>query len=229
MLRGHGWMRLSALRSLFIAGSEIYFFVRRRRQNSGTKCRDNGAGRVIASASEAIQMARAKISIASSLSQLAMTRMRTFTSPRRGEVAGAAPAARGERGSELKPIRLPSPARRIAVAKLGRKRAEGTIMPGGDCCNVRPAAFTAVQERKSLFARPSNKCPASPICTAWGRCMAWGRRQTQNVHRPRLYVYTRTAVSRMRRSARVQRGRAIICSIAAGANCRSVACTRSAH
>jgi hypothetical protein len=56
MLRGHGWMRLSALRSLFIAGSESIFFVRRRRQSSGTKCRDNGAGRVIASVSEAIQM-----------------------------------------------------------------------------------------------------------------------------------------------------------------------------
>ena len=46
--------------------------------------------------------------------------------------------------------------------------------------------------------------------------MTWGRRQTRNAHRPCLRVYTRTAISRMRRSPRVQRGRAIFCSIAAG-------------
>jgi hypothetical protein len=78
------------------------------------------------------------------------------------------------------------------------------------------------REQRSRI-RPSNKCPASGIC------MTWGRRQTQNVHRPCLRVYTRTAISRMRRSARAQRGRAIFCSIAAGANYRSVACARSAH
>ena len=85
-----------------------------------------------------------------------------------------------------------------------------------------PIAAMQSREQRSRI-RPSNKCPASGIC------ITWGRRQTQNVHRPCLRVYTRTAISRMRRSARVQRGRAIFCSIAAGANYRSVACARSAH
>ena len=174
MLRGHGWMRLSALRSLFIAGSESIFscvVVGRARARSVATTVPVASLRASA---KQFRWACARIWIASSLSLFATTRTPNFTSPRRGEAAGAAPAARGERGSELKQIRLPSPARRIAVAKLGRKRAEGTIMPGGDCCNVRPAAFTAVQERKSLFARPSNKCPASPILYGVGTLYGMG-------------------------------------------------------
>jgi hypothetical protein len=61
------------------------------------------------------------------------------------------------------------------------------------------------------------------------RLLARGRQQTQNVHCPCLYVYTRTAISRMRRSARVQRRRANFCSMRLGPNCGSFTCASSAH
>jgi hypothetical protein len=61
------------------------------------------------------------------------------------------------------------------------------------------------------------------------RLLARGRRRSQNVHRPCLYVYTRTAISRMRRSARVQRRRANFCSIRLGSNCGTFTCASSAH
>ena len=133
-----------------------------------------------------------------------------------GEVARAAQAAKGNTG-------------------IGAKSRHSSRRPSGDSPWQDPGANASRQQRRPARPllqcsceqrsriRPSNKCPASGIC------MTWGRRQTQNVHRPCLRVYTRTAISRMRRSARVQRGRAIFCSIAAGANYRSVACARSAH
>jgi hypothetical protein len=118
---------------------------------------------------------------------------------------------------------------------IGAQSRHSSRRPSGDSLWQNPAANASREQRRSARPllqcsreqrsriRPSNKCPASGIC------MTWGRRQTQNVHRPCLHAYTRTAISRVRRSAGVQRGRAIFCSIAAGANCRSVACARSAH
>ena len=134
----------------------------------------------------------------------------------RRKVARAAQAAKGDKG-------------------IGAKSRHSSRRPSGDSPWQNPGANASREQRRPARPllqcsceqrsriRPSNKCPASGIC------MTWGRRQTQNVHRPCLRVYTRTAISRMRRSPRVQRGRAIFCSIAAGANCRSVACARSAH
>ena len=229
MLRGHGWMRLSALRSLFIAGSESIFscvVVGRARPRSVATTVPVASLRASA---KQFRWACARIWIASSLSLFATTRTPNFTSPRRGEVAGAVPAARAGEGIRAQ-NRFGS--RRPPAESLWQN--SGANGPREQLC---PAAIAAMYGRRRLlqcknekaYSRGRQTNLASPICTAWGRCMAWGRRQTQNVHRPRLYVYTRMAVSRMRRSARVQRGRAIICSIAAGANCRSVACARSAH
>jgi len=102
MLRGHGWMRLSALRSLFIAGSESIFscvVVGRARARSVATTVPVASLRASA---KQYRWACARIWIASSLSLLSTTRTPNFTSPRRGEVAGAAAAARAERGSELK-------------------------------------------------------------------------------------------------------------------------------
>ena len=227
MLRGHGWMRLSALRSIFIAGSESIFscvVVGRARARSVATTVPVASLRASA---KQFRWACARIWIASSLSLFATTRTPNFTSPRRGRSPGRCRPHGRERGSELKTdSALACPPNRCGKtrAQTGRgnnyaRRRLLQCTAGGVYCSART---------KKLI-RAAVKQIASPICTAWGRCMAWGRRQTQNVHRPRLYVYTRTAVSRMRRSARVQRGRAIICSIAAGANCRSVACARSAH
>ena len=97
--------------------------------------------------------------------------------------------------------------------------------PGANVSREQPGrrAHAAMQSRSN--GRASDRQTNVQLLDLYG----WGRRLTQNVHRPCLYVYTRTAISRMQRSARVQRGRAIFCSIAAGANCRSVACARSAH
>ena len=119
------------------------------------------------------RLACARIRIASSLSLLATTRTPNFTlPPGRGRPGGASrTGGRGDQSS--KPMRLPGRSPAIAMAKVGRKRVAGTIMPGGDCCDVRPA-FTAVQERKSLLARPSNKCPASPILYGVGTLYGMG-------------------------------------------------------
>ena len=159
--------------------------VRGRRQSSDIGCREDDVVRVIASVSEAIQTACAGIWI-----------------------------ALGEDSLKVDAVPVTRPGR-LAVAKLGRKHAAGTIKGGGDCCQA---------SAKTVARRPSNKCPACPIC------IGVGTRQTQNVHRSCLHAYARTVIRVCtRRSARVQRGRANFCSIAAGAICGSVTCARSAH
>ena len=214
-LRGIGWMRLSALRSLFDCRGRVYFC-------AWSRARAGYVARafphfVIGGLDPAIHADTRMLDRAFwHAARQHGHRVRPGVDEKRRTAPKAASRERGEGDRSSKPPQFPSPVWRLAMAKPGRKRVAGTT--------TARRAIAAMQSREQRSRiRPSNKCPASGIC------MTWGRRQTQNVHRPCLRVYTRTAISRMRRSARVQRGRAIFCSIAAGANYRSVACARSAH
>ena len=174
------------------------------------------------------RLACARIRIASSLSLLATTRTPNFTlPPGRGRPGGA--SRTGGRGIKAQNrCGCPAAARRSLWQKSGANESREQLCPAAIAAMYGRHLLQCKNEKAYSRGRQTN-VQLLQFCTAWGRCMAWGRRQTQNVHCSCLYVYTRTAVSCMGRSARVQRGQAIICSTAAGANCRSVTCARSAH
>ena len=156
-------------------------------------------------------------------------RGRLISLSRRGEVARAALAARAGEGIKAQNrCGCPAAARRSLWQKSGANESREQLCPAAIAAMYGRHLLQCKNEKAYSRGRQTN-VQLLQFCTAWGRCMAWGRRQTQNVHCSCLYVYTRTAVSCMGRSARVQRGQAIICSTAAGANCRSVTCARSAH
>jgi hypothetical protein len=209
-------MRLSALRSLFDCWGRVYL-----RVVVGSTRADMSRERfLISSLADLIrQSMRTPACLIGRFGTLHVS-MDTGSGPvltKKGERPRRPQAAKGEKG-------IGAQNRRSSRRPSGDSPWQN---PGANASREQPrpgAPIAAMQSREQRSRiRPSNKCPASGIC------MTWGRRQTQNVHRPCLRVYTRTAISRMRRSARVQRGRAIFCSIAAGANYRSVACARSAH
>ena len=210
-------MRLSALRSLFDCRGRVYFCAWSWVELGHDMSRERF---LISSLADLIRqsMRTSACSIGRFVSlHLGMDhRVKPGGDEKRGNDPEGARREGGQGDRSPKPPQFPSPVRRLAMARPGRKRVAGTTAARA------PPLLHSVAEQRSRI-RPSNKCPASGIC------MTWSRRQAQNVHRPCLHVYTRTAISRMRRSPRVQRGRAIFCSIAAGANCRSVACARSAH
>ena len=216
-LRGIGWMRLSALRSLFDCWGRVYFCAWSWAELGQDMSRERF---LISSLADLIrQSMRTPACLIGHFGTLHVS-MDTGSGPvltKKGERPRRPQAAKGEKG-------IGAQNRRSSRRPSGDSPWQN---PGANASREQPrpgAPIAAMQSREQRSRiRPSNKCPASGIC------MTWGRRQTQNVHRPCLRVYTRTAISRMRRSARVQRGRAIFCSIAAGANYRSVACARSAH
>jgi len=104
--------------------------VRGGRQSSDIGCREDDVARVIASVSEAIQTACAGIWI-----------------------------ALGEDSLKVDAVPVTRPGR-LAVAKLGRKHAAGTIKGGGDCCQA---------SAKTVARRPSNNVQLVQFVLAWGR------------------------------------------------------------
>ena len=194
----------------------IRHFATRLMQSSGTMCRESVPYFVIAGLDPAIHAdtPHARSGVFVRCTSAWITGSSPVVTTKESDPEGLCREG-GEGDRSSKPPQFPSPVRRLAMAKPGANASREQRRP------ARPLLQCGRGQRSHI--RPSNKCPASRIC------MTWGRGQTQNVHRPCSSVCARTAISRMRRSARVQRGRAIFCSIAAGANCRSVACARSAH
>ena len=130
-------------------GSE-FFEWRGGRQDSDMTCREDGTARVIASqrvrpevagpminSAKQSRAARARIWIASSLPLLAMTRMRTFTSPRRGRSPGQRKPRRGTRGSEPKAATVPvaRPATRHGKTRAQTRRGNNDARRA-HCCNA---------------------------------------------------------------------------------------------
>jgi len=161
--------------------------------------------------------ARARIWIASSLPLLAMARMRTFTSPRRGRSPGQRKPRRGTRGSEPKaatvPVARPAPRQ---WQDPGANASREQRRPGAaHCCNAVASNGRASdrQTNVQLLESVSHGAVDKPKT-----CIA--------------HVYTFIREQRFR-VCDVQHGfskdELIFCSIAAGANCSSVACARSAH
>ena len=192
-------------------------------------CREDGTARVIASqrvrpevagpminSAKQSRAARARIRIASSLPLLAMTRMRTFTSPRRGRSPGQRKPRRGTRGSEPKAATVPvaRPATRHGKTRAQTRRGNNDARRA-HCCN-------AVASNGRASDRQTNVQLLESVSHG-----AVDKPKTCITH-----VYTFIREQRFR-VCDVQHGfskdELIFCSTAAGANCRSVACARSAH
>ena len=193
-------------------------------------CREDGTARVIASqrvrpevagpminSAKQSRAARARIWIASSLPLLAMTRMRTFTSPRRGRSPGQRKPRRGTRGSEPKAATVPvaRPATRHGKTRAQTRRGNnhGPARPLLQCSRASNGRASDRQTNVQLLESVSHGAVDKPKT-----CIT--------------HVYTFIREQRFR-VCDVQHGfskdELIFCSTAAGANCRSVACARSAH